>query len=73
MAQAAPLGAYRAWLAGAGLDPALLAKVEQRMAGEFHPISEPRLTELLDEARLTAPTRLFQALDYVAYLSSRRG
>ncbi|MBA4013277.1 MAG: hypothetical protein C0481_15540 [Phenylobacterium sp.] len=73
MVQVAPHGVYRAWLAGAGLDPALLAKAEQRMAAEFHPINEPRLSELLDAAGFDEPIRLYQALGYCAYLSTRRG
>lgn len=68
----APAGAYRAWLIGAGLEPALLAKTEQRMAAEFHPLGEARLAELLDAAGFAAPTRLYQALGYAAYLSIRR-
>ncbi|WP_312161427.1 class I SAM-dependent methyltransferase [Phenylobacterium sp.] len=73
MADLSPPGAYRAWLVAAGLDPVTLAKAEQRMAAEFHPVSERRLTDLLGEAGFTAPARLYQALGYAAYLSARPG
>lgn len=71
MADIAPPDAYRAWLLAAGLDLAMLAKAEQRMAQEFHPVSEPRLAELLKEAGFGGPRRLYQALGYGAYLATR--
>lgn len=66
-ADLSPPAAYRAWLAAAGLDPAALAKAEQRMAQEFHAVSEPRLAELLAQAGFGEPGRLYQALGYGAY------
>lgn len=71
MADISQSGAYRAWLLAAGLDLAMLAKAEQRMAQEFHPVSEPRLAELLERAGFDGPTRLYQALNYGAYLAAR--
>ncbi len=73
MADLSPPGAYRSWLVAAGLDPSMLAKAEQRMAAEFHPVTEPRLAELLPAAGFGSPTRLYQALGYAAYLSAKRG
>ena len=63
--------AYRAWLHCAGLDEAMLARVEARMAKEFHPIGEARLARILVESGFERPSRLYQALPYGAYLSQR--
>ena len=41
-------------------------------AADFHPVSEARLTELLETAGFAPPVRFFQALDIAGYLTERR-
>ena len=64
--------AFSHWIESVAPDPSLAARTVERMAADFNPVSEARLTELLETAGFAAPVRFFQALDIAGYLTERR-
>jgi len=60
------------WVESVSPDPSMAKRVVERLARDFHPVSEARLADMLDEAGFCAPVRFFQALDIAAYVTSKR-
>lgn len=61
-------GLRDAWARQSGASAEAVAQMSTRMARDFHPVDEPPLARLAAQAGLTAPARLFQALDFKAFV-----
>ncbi|TAJ84111.1 class I SAM-dependent methyltransferase [Reyranella sp.] len=63
--------AYRGWAMAQGTDVHQADAMLKRIALNFHPLTEARLTTLLAEADCSAPSPFFQAFGYRGYLARR--
>ena len=57
-----------AWARQSSASAEVIAQMSTRMARDFHPVDESTLARMAGEAGLTAPARLFQALDFKAFV-----